>query len=118
MSKKKITGGRKKPHRKKRKFEIKKFIKDVKLGERKTKKIRMRGGKYKVVLLQDNYANVSKDGKVERVKILDVLETPSNKFLARQKIMTKGAIIKTEKGKAKITNRPGQEGQINAVLIE
>jgi small subunit ribosomal protein S8e len=118
MSKKKITGGKRRPYRKKKKFEIKKFLKEVKLGERKIKKIRTRGGNYKVVLLQDNYANVNIKGKTERVKILDVLETPSNKFLARAKIMTKGAIIKTEKGKAKITNRPSQEGQINAVLIE
>jgi len=118
MSKKKVSGGRKKQHRKKKKFEIKKFIKDVKLGERKIRKIRTRGGNYKVVLLKDNYANINIKGKTEKVKILDVLETPSNKFLARAKIMTKGAIIKTEKGKARITNRPGQEGQINAVLIE
>ncbi|MEM2426420.1 MAG: hypothetical protein QXE83_05420 [Archaeoglobaceae archaeon] len=32
--------------------------------------------------------------------------------------MTKGAIIQTEIGKAKVTNRPSQEGIINAVLIE
>jgi len=31
--------------------------------------------------------------------------------------MTKGTIIKTDKGAARITNRPGQEGCINAVLI-
>ena len=30
----------------------------------------------------------------------------------------KGAIIETSAGKARITNRPSQEGQINAVLIE
>ena len=32
--------------------------------------------------------------------------------------MTKGTIIETEKGKAKITSRPGQEGSINAVLVK
>jgi small subunit ribosomal protein S8e len=31
--------------------------------------------------------------------------------------MNKGAIIDTKLGKAKITSRPGQSGNINAVLI-
>ncbi|MEM1577729.1 MAG: 30S ribosomal protein S8e [Candidatus Pacearchaeota archaeon] len=119
MSKKKITGGKLRKHRKKRKREIKKFLKKVKLGERKIKKLRALGGNQKVVLLQDNYVNVKdKDGKIKKVKILDVLETPANKFFTRAKILTKGTIIKTEIGKAKITNRPGQEGMINAILIE
>ncbi|MEM1535349.1 MAG: 30S ribosomal protein S8e [Candidatus Pacearchaeota archaeon] len=114
----KASGGKIRPHRKKRKYEIKKFLKEVKLGERKIKRLRVRGGNTKVVLLQDNVANVCKDGKVKKVKILDVLATPSNPLLARSKLLMKGAIIKTELGKAKITNRPGQEGFINAVLIE
>jgi small subunit ribosomal protein S8e len=32
-------------------------------------------------------------------------------------VMTKGAVIETSAGRAKITNSPGQEGHINAVLI-
>ena len=44
--------------------------------------------------------------------------TPSNKFLARQNIITKGTILQTEIGKVKVTNRPSQEGMINGVLIE
>jgi small subunit ribosomal protein S8e len=31
--------------------------------------------------------------------------------------MTKGAIIETEMGKAKVTSRPGQDGVVNAVLL-
>jgi len=119
MSKRKPSGGKKRPHRKKKKWEIRRFLKQVKLGERKIKKLRIRGGNKKVVLLQADYANVvGKDKKVKKVKILNVLETPSNRFLARSKVLVKGAIIQTEIGKAKITNRPGQEGVINAVLIE
>ncbi len=118
MSKRKPSGGKKRPHRKKRKSEIKKFIKQVKLGERKIKILKTLGGKQKVVLLQDNFANIVVDGNIKKVKIIDVLETPSNRFLARAKVLVKGAIIQTELGKAKITNRPGQEGIVNAVLIE
>lgn len=121
MSKKKITGGRKKTYRKKKKFEIKKFIKQVKLGERRAKVLRVKGGKKKCVLLRENFANVvikkGNEQQVKRVKILNVLETPSNPFLAKSNIITKGTIIQTEIGKAKVTNRPSQEGVINAVLI-
>ena len=118
MSKQKPSGGKRKSYRKKKKYEIKKFLKQVKIGERKAKVLRVRGGNRKVVLLKDNYANVSVGDVVKRVKILNVVETPSNRFLAKSNIITKGAIIETEIGKAKITNRPGQEGMINAVLIE
>ncbi|MEM2932629.1 MAG: 30S ribosomal protein S8e [Candidatus Pacearchaeota archaeon] len=118
MSKRKPSGGRKRAYRKKKKFEIKKFLKEIKLGERKAKIIRMRGGNYKVALLRESWANVAKDGKVQKVKILDVLETPANRLLARSQLLMKGAIIKTELGKARITSRPGQDGVVNAVLIE
>jgi len=31
--------------------------------------------------------------------------------------MTRGAVIKTELGNARITSRPGQEKMVNAVLV-
>jgi len=54
----------------------------------------------------------------KKVIIKNVLETPSNRFLARQNILTKGTIVQTEEGKAKIISRPGQEGVINGVFIK
>jgi small subunit ribosomal protein S8e len=51
------------------------------------------------------------------VKIETVTGNPANKNYIRRNIMTKGSIIKTEIGSARITNRPGQEGSINAILI-
>ena len=69
--------------------------------------------------LSTNKVNVMdpKTKKAKKVTLKNVLETPSNRFLARQNILVKGAIIETEAGKARITNRPGQEGSISAVLI-
>jgi len=58
-----------------------------------------------------------KKKKYSKVKIVSVVETPSNRHFVRRNIMTKGSFIQTEKGKAVITNRPGQEGTINAVLV-
>jgi small subunit ribosomal protein S8e len=52
-----------------------------------------------------------------KAKIINVVETPQNRFLSRQNRLMKGAVIETSLGKAKITNRPTQEGQVNAILI-
>ncbi len=116
----KITGGRYKKARKKKKYELVRQPRIVKLGKEKRKKIRTRGGNQKIILLSTDTVNVfnKKTKKAEKTRIKNVLETPSSPFLARQNILMKGAIIETEKGKAKITNRPGQEGSVQAVLLE
>jgi small subunit ribosomal protein S8e len=115
---KKVTGGRYHAARKKKKFELPGIPRVVKLRERKMKVLRTLGGNEKQVLLSSNIANVTNDkGKTKKTAIKNVIETPSNKFLARQNILVKGAIIETELGKARITNRPSQEGCVNAVLI-
>jgi small subunit ribosomal protein S8e len=36
----------------------------------------------------------------------------------RRNIVTKGAIIETDAGQARVVSRPGQDGQVNAVLLE
>ena len=116
----KISGGKYKKRRKKKLYEKQRQARIVKLGPMKQKILKIRSGKKKVVLLSADFANVlnKKTGKSKKVKVKNVLETPSNKFLARQNVLTKGAIIDTEIGKAKITNRPSQEGNVQAVLIE
>jgi small subunit ribosomal protein S8e len=115
----KITGGKYHANRKSKKFELAGIPRIVKLRPTKTKLLRGLGGKKKKVLLSADIANIiDKKGKAKKVKITNVAETKANRFLARQNIMVKGAIIETEAGKAKITNRPGQEGTINAVLID
>jgi small subunit ribosomal protein S8e len=90
----------------------------VKIGDKKTKLLKGRGGSTKLVSFLGSIANVVSKGKAKKSGIKNVIETPSNTFLARQNILVKGAIIETELGKARITNRPSQEGNIQAVLIE
>lgn len=115
----KTSGGKYKRNRRKKKlYEKPGQARVVKLGEKKAKKIRGRGGKKKVVLLTDKTVNIIIKGKAKKAKIKTVLETPSNRFLARQNILTKGAVIETDLGKAKITNRPSQEGMVQAKLVE
>ena len=115
----KITGGRYHQARKRKLVERVRPLVLVKLGKEKKTKIRMRGGHIKVRLLSAQTVNlINKNKKSIKATIKNVVQTPSNKFLARQNILIKGAIIETDHGRARITNRPGQEGNIQAVLID
>ena len=116
----KISGGKYKKARKGRLHERVGHQRQVKLGKEKKKQIKGRAGIIKTVLLATDKANIMnhKTQKTQPVKIKNVVETPANKFLARQNILIKGAIIETEMGKARITNRPSQEACVNAVLID
>jgi small subunit ribosomal protein S8e len=118
-SKRKVSGGLYKKAKAKRKFELGREPTLPKLGERKIKKQRTIGGNTKIKILKAEFANVSnpKAKTVKKVKITGVLENPANPHYVRRNIITKGTIIDTELGKAKVTSRPGQEGAINAVLI-
>jgi small subunit ribosomal protein S8e len=115
----KISGGKYHANRKQKKFEIEGQPRIVKLGKEKKKKVRILSGKYKTVLLSTDNVNVYSPStkKTYKVKIKNVVETPANKFMARQNVLMKSAIIDTEKGKARITNRPSQEATVQAELL-
>lgn len=117
---KKITGGRYHAARKSKKYELQGIPRVVKLKSKKSKVLKVRGGNKKIVLLSEDYANIFNPTtkKAKKAKIINVVETQANRFLARQNVLIKGAIIDTELGKAKITNRPSQEGTINAILVK
>jgi small subunit ribosomal protein S8e len=116
----KISGGKYKKFRKKKLYELPGKPRPVRLGTEKRKMLKGRSGILKSVLLTAEKAYVldKKTGKIKAAKIKTVLETPSNQFLARANLLMKGAIIDTDAGKARITNRPGQEGKIQAVLVD
>lgn len=113
----KISGGRYIPYRKKKSREIAGQKRIIKLGTEKIKTKKGRGGNRKVFLLGAKKINIQEKGKSKKLEIKNVLETPSNRFLARQNVITKGTIVLTEQGKVRVTNRPTQEGVINGILI-
>ncbi len=118
-SKRKTTGGKRKYSRKKRKFEISKDYEFPVVAATRRKLIRTMGGNQKVRVVGAEYANVAdKEGNVSKVEINEVESNPANPNYVQRNILTKGAIIDTSKGRAKITSRPGQDGVVNAVLIE
>jgi len=118
LHKKKPSGGRKRAYRMKRRFEKGSFPTETTLGEPKKKIERRRGGNIKIRLLSTNYANVSNPstGKTEKVEILRVVKNPANVDYDRRGVITKGTIIETPLGTARITSRPGQHGIVNATL--
>ncbi len=118
-STRKYTGGRIIRARGKRKFELGGETANTHLGETIRKTAKIMGGQEKVRLLRDSTAIVTdpKTKKSTKVKIETVTGNPANIHYVRRNIVTKGSIIKTEIGSARVTNRPGQEGSINAVLV-
>ncbi len=119
-SKKKETGGQAKRMRKKKKFERGSAFLETKIGKNKAKFERVRGGNKKIRLLSAEKANIfdPKTKKSMCAKIVSVKENTANPHYVRRNIITRGAVIDTELGLAKVTSRPGQDGIINAVLIK
>ena len=67
----------------------------------------------------ENKINViDADGKAHTVEIINVIENRANPNYVRRNIITKGAIVETEIGNAKVTSRPGQDGVVNGVIVE
>lgn len=119
-SRRKPTGARLVDYRKKKQFEAGRRPVLTKIGEKQTKDIRVIGGNTKSKLLHVEVANVfdPKTKKASVVKLKNVTENEANRNFVRRNILTKGSVVETEKGMVKITNRPGQEGTVNGVLVE
>jgi len=118
-SRRKPTGGRLPHSRGKRRAEMGREPHLTTLGEEKRRHVRIRGGHVRSRVLATNVANVTdpKTGTTERAAIKTVVENPANIHYVRRNFITKGAVIDTDKGRARVTSRPGQDGAINAILL-
>lgn len=117
-SRRKPTGSLKGRLSKKKKYERGRDYISTHLAKTRAREIRTRGGSKKTITLATDVANIMVDGRAQKTKIKTVLENPADPHLVRRNIITKGAIIDTELGKARVTSRPGRDGAVNAVLIE
>lgn len=117
---KKASSGRRWLSRKKRKYELGREPTNTRVGPKKKGKVPSRGSEEKSKLLSVNTVNVTNPGtgKSSICEVKSVLENPADPHLARRNIITKGAIIETDIGKVRVTSRPGQEGSLDAVLLE
>ena len=70
-------------------------------------------------LLSASHANISDPsaGKTEKVEITRVIKNPVNVDYDRRGVITRGTMIETPLGVARVTSRPGQDGVVNAILI-
>jgi small subunit ribosomal protein S8e len=119
-SKRTVTGAIFHKRRKKKKYEMGREILRTKLEDEERKKIiKCRGKVSKIRVMKAKKANVfdPKSKKSLKLEIKNVLENAADSHFVRRNIITKGAIIDTEKGKARVTSRPSQDGTVNAVLI-
>ncbi|MEF8812572.1 MAG: 30S ribosomal protein S8e [Halovenus sp.] len=114
----KRTGGRRRPKRDRRKHELGSEPTETQIGEPKLKTVDARGGSTKVRAIRTDAATVATDEGSVAADILDVVENPADPNYARRNIITRGALIETSGGLARVTSRPGQDGQVNAVLVE
>jgi small subunit ribosomal protein S8e len=120
LAKRKPTGGRRIPYRVRRAYEADSYPIETTSGSDEVIKKRVRGDNVKLSVKKTSYANVldSSSMKVKKAKILKTVKNPASKDYGRRGIITKGAIIETELGTAKVTSRPGQDGVVNAILIK
>ncbi|MEF8880326.1 MAG: 30S ribosomal protein S8e [Candidatus Nanohaloarchaea archaeon] len=114
----KKTGGKTRSYRKSRKYDLGSKFSEPKVGENKVIVKATRGGNTKSVAKRSETVNLSVDGEVTKAEIESVEDNDANPNYVRRSILTKGTIIETSEGTAKISSRPGQDGVVNAVLVE
>jgi small subunit ribosomal protein S8e len=111
------TGGRKRKARDKKLAHIGGSFTGTKVSEKDERvKERLRGGKKGLKLKKAvSVSVVTKEGG-KKAKISKVIESHNPEFV-RMNIITKGAVLETDIGKVRVTNRVGQDGAINGVLV-
>ena len=121
-SKKKASGGKYWPFRKKRARELGQDPIYAKLSEKDNRKpVRQRSARKttkRTTIIGASHASINIGNKAKKVKILSVKENPANRHFVRRNIITKGAIINTDAGLAKVTSRPTRDGVVSAILVK
>jgi len=117
-SPRKRTGGRRRRSTKRKKHQLGRLPTETQLGEGRFRVLDTRGNTTKTRALATDVASVADGGETVQAEIEDVVENPANPNYVRRNIITKGALVETSEGTARVTSRPGQTGQVNAVLVE
>jgi small subunit ribosomal protein S8e len=119
LRKRKLTGGKKRVYRTKKKYEAGGYPAETVLGAPRRKVKSTLGGNTKIKVLSDKFASVTDPNTktATKTEIVRVVSNGANVDYNRRGVITKGAEIETGLGLAKVTSRPGNDGMINAVLI-
>jgi len=96
--KRRLTGGRRNVHQKKRKYEMGRATAMTKIGPKRVHEVRVRGGNHKYRAMRLDTGNFSWGSEVctRRARILDVVYNASNNELVRTKTLVKNAVIQID----------------------
>jgi len=112
------TGGRKRKFNDKRLCHVGGVFTATKVGDKDFKKARRRrGGASGLKLKKALSINVVTKGGIQKSQITKVLESHNPEYV-RMNVITKGTVVETKLGKVKVTNRIGQDGIVNGVLLQ
>lgn len=92
------TGGRVNIHQKKRKYEMGRPSSMTKMGAKRVRAVRGRGGnmKYRALRLDTGNFSWGSENITKKVRILDVVYNASNNELVRTKTLVKNAIVQVD----------------------
>jgi len=92
------TGGRRNIHQKKRKFEMGRQAALCKLGSKRVRPVRCRGGnmKYRALRLDAGNFSWGSENCAKKVRILDVVYNATSNELVRTKTLTKNTIVQID----------------------
>jgi len=96
--KRRLTGGRKNVHQKKRKAEMGRPSANTRMGTKRVSTVRVRGGnlKFRALRLESGNFSWGTEAVTRKTRILDVVYNSSNNELVRTKTLVKGAIIQID----------------------
>ncbi|MBW6451947.1 MAG: 30S ribosomal protein S8e [DPANN group archaeon] len=117
-SKRKSTGGKLTVGHKKKKCELGRNPTRTLLGALKKFTVKARGYCKKIALKSSDTINVSDGPTRFLAKIVKVVENKANPQYVKLGVITKGAVLETDKGNVVVTSRPGQDGVLNGKLVK
>jgi len=98
FKKRRATGGKRPVYRKKRKFELGRPAAGTRIGPKRIRTVRVRGGATKFRALRLEHGNFAwpSESTTRRTRILDVVYNSTNNELVRTKTLVKNAIVQID----------------------
>eukprot|EP01062_Namystynia_karyoxenos_P014874 TRINITY_DN1538_c0_g2_i3.p2 TRINITY_DN1538_c0_g2~~TRINITY_DN1538_c0_g2_i3.p2 ORF type:complete len:217 (+),score=101.86 TRINITY_DN1538_c0_g2_i3:85-735(+) len=100
LHKRRVTGGKRMIHRKKRKYELGRIPANTKLvaGDKRVSEVRCRGGnrKFRALRLDSGSFSWGTETCAQKCRILDVVYNATSNDLIRTKTLVKGAIVQID----------------------
>jgi len=96
--KRRLTGGRRNVHQKKRKYELGRPNANTRIGTKKIQTVRARGGnlKYRALRLDTGNFSWGSESATRKARVLDVVYNSSNNELVRTKTLVKNAVVQVD----------------------